>query len=87
VVDHLGVRLKRRLRGLFGIGLEIVDARDAVEHLKLEVRVGLQKLADLDDRIRFNLNPRIDGIERRTDDLVAKLLLQAIEHTGTGHES
>src|SRR5438093_13684948 len=87
MIDEFEVRLERDLGGFLGIGLEVIDRRDAVEQLKLQVGVGLEVFADLDQASGGDLDPGIDHLEIAAGDLVAELFFEAIEKRLARHRT
>src|SRR5262245_425397 len=50
VVDNFHVRLEAGLGGFLGVGLEVINAADAIEDAKFEAGIVAEKAADIDDR-------------------------------------
>src|SRR5262249_15346494 len=69
---------------LLGVGLQVIDAADAVEHLELQPAVVAQEAADLDQIARLHGDPRVDGVELLFLDLAAELLFQGLYDVGGG---
>ena len=46
VIDDFHVRLEAGLGGLLRVGLEVIDAADAVEHVEPQPRIVAQEAAD-----------------------------------------
>ena len=63
VIDDFQVRLEAGLGDLLRVGLEVIDAADAVEQVELQPRVVAQEAADLDQVGRLDDDERVDGVE------------------------
>ena len=73
------------LAAFFLVGVQIVDARDAIQIVERQGRLIAQIAADFEQAVRRDFDPRIDVLEVRAGDLVAELGLQLIDECGTGH--
>ena len=79
VVDHLRVRLPLGPGGLFLVGVQIVDTRNAVQIIECQVRLVPQIAAHIKKPARRYLNPGIDVFQIGARDELAKLLRKLVD--------
>ena len=61
VVEHFQVRLEVDL--LFGVGLQIIDAADAVQEIEPQIAVVAKKSARFEQGLDRDFDPRVDRLE------------------------
>src|SRR5262249_29134261 len=61
--SDVDVRSEAGLGRLFRVGLEIIDAADAVEDVEVELRIVMQETAHFKEVARLDDDERIDGLE------------------------
>jgi hypothetical protein len=85
VVHDLRVRLPLRLRRLLLVGVQVINARDAIEIVERQRRFAAQVAAHFQEPIGRHFDPRIDVLKIRAGDLPAKLRLQLVNKRGARH--
>ena len=79
VINDFRVRLPLRLGRLLFVGVQIVDARDAIQIVERERRLVAQIAANLEQAVRRDFDPRIEVLQVRAGDLVAELGFELID--------
>src|SRR5262245_57829358 len=75
VIDQLRMRLPCDFGGFLSVRLEVIDAADELQHVEAQIRLVAKVRADLNESVRRNFDPRIDGFQIRAGDLIAEALL------------
>jgi hypothetical protein len=68
------------------VGLEVVDARNAVEHVEPQIRLVAQVGAQRHETLGRHLDPGIDGRQVGAGDPLAKLGFQPVEKRLSAHD-